>query len=114
MRFPRLFSSTFLAAALACGCSAAPPGVQKMPGGADLSGNADLAGANQDLSRLSVYEDLAGADLSTAPGTNSVPLIVDGYEMVPDVGYISVTICVPGTTTCQTIDHIDVDTGSVG
>jgi hypothetical protein len=28
--------------------------------------------------------------------------------------YASVTLCVPGTTTCQTIDHMLVSTGSVG
>lgn len=28
--------------------------------------------------------------------------------------FASVTFCVPGTTTCQTIDHLLVDTGSVG
>jgi hypothetical protein len=28
--------------------------------------------------------------------------------------YTSVTVCVPGTTTCQTIDNIQVDTGSFG
>src|SRR5882724_6728248 len=28
--------------------------------------------------------------------------------------YTTVTICVPGTTTCQDIDHIQVDTGSSG
>jgi len=28
--------------------------------------------------------------------------------------FISVTICVPGTSDCQTIDHVEVDTGSVG
>jgi hypothetical protein len=31
-----------------------------------------------------------------------------------NVPYTTVTICAPGTTTCQTIDHIIVDTGSVG
>jgi hypothetical protein len=32
-----------------------------------------------------------------------------------DVPYVSVTICAPGSTTnCQTIDHVEVDTGSVG
>ncbi len=32
-----------------------------------------------------------------------------------DVAYVSVTICAPGSTTnCQTIDHVEVDTGSVG
>ena len=31
-----------------------------------------------------------------------------------DTGYVSVTVCVPGTSTCQTIDHVEVDTGSIG
>ncbi|TKC88669.1 DUF3443 family protein [Trinickia terrae] len=33
---------------------------------------------------------------------------------VPNAPMTSVTICVPGTTTCQTIDNILVDTGSSG
>ena len=28
--------------------------------------------------------------------------------------FISVTVCVAGTSTCKTIDHIEVDTGSIG
>jgi len=28
--------------------------------------------------------------------------------------FVSVTLCAPGTSNCQTIDHISVDTGSVG
>jgi hypothetical protein len=31
-----------------------------------------------------------------------------------DVPFISVTLCIPGTTTCQTIDSVTVDTGSSG
>jgi hypothetical protein len=31
-----------------------------------------------------------------------------------DLAYTTVTICVPGTSTCQTIDHVQVDTGSEG
>ena len=31
-----------------------------------------------------------------------------------NVAFVTITICVPGTTTCQTIDHVEVDTGSVG
>lgn len=31
-----------------------------------------------------------------------------------NVPYISVTVCAPGTSNCQTIDHIEVDTGSEG
>ena len=31
-----------------------------------------------------------------------------------NTAYISVKVCVPGTSTCKTIDHIEVDTGSIG
>ncbi len=51
-----------------------------------------------------------------APGNNIVPVTVDAG---PTNSYIngafaSVTICVPGTATCQTIDHLLVDTSSSG
>ena len=50
---------------------------------------------------------------------NAVTVIVDGGPpgIAPgyvDAGFVSVTLCVPGTTNCQTIDHILVDTGSSG
>ena len=55
---------------------------------------------------------------STTPPTaqNVQPITVDAGPQGGDsnIGFISVTICVPGTSTCQTIDHIDVDTGSSG
>jgi hypothetical protein len=31
-----------------------------------------------------------------------------------DIPYVTVTVCLPGTTQCQTIDHVQVDTGSSG
>jgi hypothetical protein len=31
-----------------------------------------------------------------------------------NTAFISVTVCIPGTSTCQTIDHIELDTGSSG
>ena len=31
-----------------------------------------------------------------------------------NTAFVSVQVCVPGTTTCQTIDHVEVDTGSIG
>ena len=52
-----------------------------------------------------------------ASGDNVAALVVDdgptGTSSV-DVPFVSVTICIPGTSTCQTIDHITVDTGSSG
>jgi Protein of unknown function (DUF3443) len=52
------------------------------------------------------------------PAANTASVIVDqGPASVGSVNtlFTSVTVCVPGSTTsCQTIDHIQVDTGSYG
>jgi len=58
------------------------------------------------------------------PAANFATLVVDsgpaalavgpkGY-VSDNVAFVTITLCVPGTTTCQTIDHVEVDTGSVG
>ena len=50
---------------------------------------------------------------------NVLPIIVDsGPEpqtfFAANEGFVTVTVCVPGTNTCQNIDHVLVDTGSFG
>jgi hypothetical protein len=61
-----------------------------------------------------------GGDISTAvapvvaPLVNTAPVTVDGTFGVVNRAYTSVTLCSPGTSTCQTIDHVLIDTGSVG
>ena len=69
-----------------------------------------------------------GSTTSSSSGTaptgggsaqNSVALTVDGGPagiggIYQDAAFASVTLCVPGTTNCQTIDHVLVDTGSYG
>src|ERR1700729_4220682 len=61
-----------------------------------------------------VPEDLFGADASiVTTGANVVPLVVDGGPTgkIINTPFISITLCAPGSTTsCQTIDHIMVDT----
>ena len=59
------------------------------------------------------------ATVTVNPSTtasNVAPLVVDagptGAEA--NIAYTTVTVCVPGTNQCQTIDHIQVDTGSSG
>ena len=58
-----------------------------------------------------------------APGPAPAPLAANAVQVTVDRGadgtafnspFVSVTVCVPGTTTCQTIDHVLVDTGSYG
>jgi uncharacterized protein DUF3443 len=53
---------------------------------------------------------------SGSPVDNVVPIVVNAgpTNNTVDGLYASVTICVPGTSTCQTIDEVQVDTGSVG
>jgi hypothetical protein len=53
-----------------------------------------------------------------ALGDNVVPISVDAgpnpstYQV--NSPYVSVTVCAPGTRQCQTIEHVLLDTGSVG
>jgi hypothetical protein len=70
----------------------------------------------------------AAASTSTstpaAPLSNFVSVIVDSGPPSLQTGadpyveantpYVTITLCAPGTTNCQTIDHVAVDTGSIG
>lgn len=63
-----------------------------------------------------------GSGSGSGPTPNVVVMTVDsgpsssstsGYDV--DTPFITVTVCAPGSTTnCQTIDHVEVDTGSYG
>jgi hypothetical protein len=62
------------------------------------------------------------ADLDPASFSNALPVVVDqgpalffltGRTVVNTL-YASVTVCTPGSAACETIDHVAVDTGSVG
>ena len=55
------------------------------------------------------------------PVNNTQPVVMDygpivngQYVGFNNVLYTTVIICVPGTATCQSIDHVLVDTGSTG
>jgi len=48
---------------------------------------------------------------------NEIPMTVELWEnnsRYPNQGYVSVVVCVPQTSNCQTVDHVLVDTGSYG
>jgi hypothetical protein len=58
-----------------------------------------------------------GSPSIAAPADNVTEVTVDFG--LPGIGYVnglfvSVTVCVPGTTQCQTIDHVLVGTGATG
>src|ERR1700680_980166 len=49
-------------------------------------------------------------------GQNVQAIAVDGGPLgnYTNGAFVSVNVCAPGTSTCQTIDHVLVDTGSFG
>ncbi|HUW37799.1 MAG TPA: DUF3443 domain-containing protein [Rhodocyclaceae bacterium] len=50
-----------------------------------------------------------------AAAQNVLPIVVDaGPAKGVNVPFVAVTICAPGSSNCQTIDHVIVDTGSTG
>jgi Protein of unknown function (DUF3443) len=61
-----------------------------------------------------------GSTGTTTAANNVVDVVVDAGPSAPSSAvvntlYTTVTVCVPGSTTsCATIDHIEVDTGSFG
>ena len=55
------------------------------------------------------------APAAQALAANVAAVTVDsGVKDVPNMPFASVTVCAPGSTQCQTIDHVLVDTGSWG
>jgi len=54
--------------------------------------------------------------IASSSGSNVAPIAVNGGPVgnYDDAAFASVTVCVPGTSTCQTIDGVLVDTGSSG
>jgi hypothetical protein len=55
----------------------------------------------------------AGGNVATIT-VDAGPVVNGSNTARPNIPSISVTVCAPGTTRCQTIDHIQVDTGSAG
>jgi hypothetical protein len=77
-------------------------------GGGSSSGSASNASApTQSVTNTSPATQVLAA--------NAVAVTVDsGVSGVPNMPFVSVTVCAPGTTQCQTINHVLVDTGSWG
>jgi hypothetical protein len=73
-----------------------------------------LEGASSSLGTGTYWSypaSLNSASLVAPTGSNVMPVTIGGYGNEP---YVSVTICVPGTSNCTTIPHVLLDTGSSG
>jgi hypothetical protein len=74
--------------------------------------SADVESANDSIAAMT--DGKADSVSTAALPSNVVPLTIDPSSPGQDIPAISVTVCVPGTKTCQTIPHIEVDTASTG
>jgi hypothetical protein len=57
--------------------------------------------------------------VDTPTGINTTEIVVDSGPAsfsfgAANIPYVTVTICTPGTSTCVTVDHVFLDTGSYG
>ena len=93
---PRIFIPLILLVLAACGGG----------GGGGYSGGS---------SGGTVSSSSSSSSSSVAALTNFTPITVEaGPGNNVNIPFVTVTICLPGTLTCQTIDHIIMDTGSEG
>jgi hypothetical protein len=103
-----------VAAACSGGNNQASP-IRSDDGGAESSAR-DAAGAG-DSPGAGDGDVASGDGGDSGTGSNVVPVSVTagppGTASV-NIPFTSVTVCVPGTTRCQTIDYVSVDTGSSG
>ncbi|NIF55189.1 DUF3443 domain-containing protein [Burkholderia sp. Ax-1724] len=90
---------------------------------AACGGGGGGGGDNNSSSSNNGSSTLNGGSLPASPtqqpiassAANTVPITVGaGVSGVPNIPAVSVTICVPGTSNCQTINNIQLDTGSFG
>lgn len=111
--------------ATSCTASGAWSGQQATSGTVTLPATAPSAGFGSASSASTTFTLTCGASSASASvlikeplARNAVALNVDGGPAGAgnqiNLPYVSVTVCQPGTTTCATIDHVLVDTGSYG
>ncbi|MBN3802085.1 DUF3443 domain-containing protein [Paraburkholderia sp. Ac-20336] len=104
---------TLLGAALAALIVSACGGGGGGSGGASSTANSANSGNSTASSSSPTVTNTSPAPQVLA--ANAVRVTVDsGVSNVPNMPFVSITICAPGTSDCQTIDHVLVDTGSWG
>ena len=110
--------------ATSCVASELPPS-GTWAGNQGLSGSIDVTQAFAGTYTYSLTCTGLGGNASgsvtlgvTGLPSNVAPVVIDsgpaGVNGIINVPFVSVTLCRPGTSTCQTIDHVLVDTGSYG
>ncbi|SAK67060.1 lipoprotein [Caballeronia pedi] len=93
------------------GSSSAPSGSSAAP--APQASAPETASAATPASSTAAPATTATVPQSTTPNVQTI-IVASTPTNTRNMLQTSVTICVPGTSTCQTIDNIQVDTGSHG
>jgi hypothetical protein len=87
----------------ACGGGGGDSGSSSGSSGSGSSGGGSGSGSNPSAQPIA------------ATASNTVPITVGpGAQNFVNIPNVSVTVCAPGTSTCQTINNIQLDTGSYG
>ena len=85
-------------------------------GGGGSSTTVSYSGGGLNAQGLSAAVSLPFAQTSNNLPVTVEPKIDGGFSasINTNILYATVTVCVPGTNQCQAVDHVQVDTGSVG
>jgi hypothetical protein len=105
-----------------CQASGAWSGQVATSGSQQVTTASNTAGTGNYAATYTITCGSANASVSvsvTPPAVqNSVQLVVDNGPAAANgsinIPFVSVTVCRPGTSVCQTIDHVMVDSGSFG
>jgi hypothetical protein len=82
---------------------------------AACGGGGGGSGGASSVSNTSSQSSTSNSSPATALAANVAAITVDhGVSGVPNMPFVNVTVCTPGGSSCQTIDHVLVDTGSWG
>ncbi|CAM2156210.1 DUF3443 family protein [Paraburkholderia tropica] len=72
-------------------------------------------GSSSDSTSTTTGSANSSNNTSSSSSSNTLTVIVQkSLGSYPNQPFVTVTVCAPGTTTCDTIDHVLLDTGSTG
>jgi hypothetical protein len=108
----KLFASLICVSLLLAGCGGGGGGTVATSGGSGTGGSGTGGSGSGSGSSGSTPYNVVNAVVDEGPAALQA---ANPPEGTTNFMYVNVTICAPGsTTTCQTIDHVQVDTGSQG
>lgn len=86
------------------------------PGGSTASGSTPVSAPPTTTTASTTTTGTVPAPTAVATAANVLPIVLDRGTDLSAINspFVTVTVCEPGTQACRSIDHILLDTGSVG